>query len=317
MTIRKIVGIAAIVAVALTIAFATIATAKPLPTPTPTPTLGSAWPISMDPCENAKITSVTDIESHGTVTESVAYHLTLSSENSNNSLGDEELIGDIQYEASLAAVDGFTQYTNAFVADAASTPNLADEKRIGYIADNSSLIAWLDATENGGMTRVFEGDDSGINNVGGLCAFQQHPCIPASCMDVSAGSQLSMVKLVSASTKTCVSVTESPRLHHEITAEGIEGIGAYVDSALGPEGTVDGPYGVGTVSAGRKMSFTEGRGCNYTNAGGEYYPQAGRTTYDEMTSASGKWKFSKSMTYQSQIPSVGIPRSWPVFHTPA
>ncbi|KAF5415710.1 MAG: hypothetical protein C5S38_03690 [Candidatus Methanophagaceae archaeon] len=315
MAIRKIVGIAAIVAVALTIALVTVATAD-RPTPTPRP-IGSAGPISMDPCENAKITSVTDIESHGTVTERVAYHLTLSSENINNSLGNEELIGDIQYESSLAAVDGFTQYTNTFVADATSMPNLADEKRIGYIADNNSLIAWLDATENGGMTIVFEGDDSGINNEGGLCVFQQHPCIPASCMDVSAGSQLSRVKLVSASIKTSVSVTESPRLHHQITAEGIEGIGAYVDSVLGAEGTRDGPYGVGTVSAGRKMSFTEGRGCNYTNAGGEYYPQAGRTTYDEMTSASGMWRFSKSMTYQSQIPSVGIPRSGPVFHTPA
>ena len=71
-------------------------------------------------------------KSHGTVTERVAYHLTLSSENINNSLGNEELIGDIQYEASLAAVDGFTRYTNTFVADATSTPNLADEKRIGY-----------------------------------------------------------------------------------------------------------------------------------------------------------------------------------------
>ncbi|MCK4733074.1 MAG: hypothetical protein KAT65_11520 [Methanophagales archaeon] len=64
------------------------------------------------------------------------------------------------------------------------------------------------------------------------------------------------------------------------------------------------------------MSFLEGRGCNYTNAGVEYYPQAGRTRYDEMTSASGMWKFSKSMTYKSQIPPVGMSRQWPVFYTP-
>ncbi|KAF5435971.1 hypothetical protein C5S35_09790 [Candidatus Methanophagaceae archaeon] len=127
MAIRKIVGIATIVAVALTIALVRVATAD---RPTPRLLQGSVWPISMDPCETARITSVTDIESHGTVTERVAYHLTLSSENINNSLGNEELIGDIQYESSLAAVDGFTQYTNTFVADATSTPNLADEKRI-------------------------------------------------------------------------------------------------------------------------------------------------------------------------------------------
>jgi len=168
MAIRKIVGIVTIVAVALTIALVTVATVD---RPTPWPLLCSAGPISMVPCETAKITTVTDIESHGTVTESVAYHLTLSSENINNSLGDEELIGDLQYESSLAAVDGFTRYTNTFVADATSTPNLADEKRIGYIADNNSLIAWLDLTETGGMTRVFEGDDSGINDVGGPVSY--------------------------------------------------------------------------------------------------------------------------------------------------
>ena len=313
MAIRKIVGIVTIVAVALTIALVTVATVD---RPTPWPLLCSAGPISMVPCETAKITTVTDIESHGTVTESVAYHLTLSSENINNSLGDEELIGDLQYEASLAAVDGFTRYTNTFVADATSTPNLADEKRIGYIAEIMAVGRARTGEHQEKMTRVFEGDDSGINDVGGLCAFQQHPCIPASCVDVSAGSQLSRVKLVSASTKTSVSMTESPRLHHQITAEGIKGIGAYVDSVLGAEGTRDGPYGVGTVSAGRKMSFLEGRGCNYTNVGGKYYPQAGRTRYDEMTSASGMWKFSKSMTYQSQIPSVDMSRQWPVFHTP-
>jgi len=128
MAIRKIVGIAVIVTVALTIALVTVDTAD---WSTSTLRLSSAGgPISMVTCETAKITSVTDIKSHGTVTERVAYHLTLSSENINNSLGNEELIGDIQYEASLAAVDGFTRYTNTFVADATSTPNLADAKRI-------------------------------------------------------------------------------------------------------------------------------------------------------------------------------------------
>jgi len=216
----------------------------------------------------------------------------------------------------MNAVDGFIQYSKDFTSDGSSAPNLAVERRIGYVADASSGISWLDSTENVGMTIVSEGDNNRAgSDAGALCTFAQDACIPASCVDVSAGSQLYRVKLVSASTKTSVSVTESPRLHHEITAEGIEGIGEYVDSVLGPEGTVDGPYGVGTVSAGMRMSTREGRSCTPTALGP--YPKAGTTTYDEMTSASGKWKFSKAMTYQSQIPSVGIPRQYPVFHTPA
>ena len=312
MAIRKIVGIVFIVAIAFTIALVAVVTAdQPVPPPPPPqPLPGSAGPISMVPCETSKITTVTDIESHGTVTESVAYHLTLSSEDINNSLGDEELVGEIKYEASLAAVNGFTRYTNTFVADATSTPNLDDEKRIGYIADNNSLTAWLDATENGGMSRVFEGANNGTNDVGGLCAFQQDHCTPPFCTEVAAGSQQSRVTLVSASTKTSITVTESPRLHYEIDARGNDAGGYWANDAH-----TDGPYGVGTVSAGMKVSSTEGRTCTNNTLGP--YPKAGTMTYSDMTSASGMWEFSKSMTYQSQIPSVGILRQWPVFHTPA
>ena len=297
MATHKVVGIVTI-AVAFAVVLATVVTASP-PVPALTSTSG--------------ITTVTNIECHGTVKETSSYQSTMSSGNINNTLENGERVGQIQYESTMNAVDGFIQYSKDFTSDGSSAPNLAVERRIGYVADASSGISWLDSTENVGMTIVSEGDSNRAgSDAGALCAFAQDACIPASCVDVSAGSQLSRVKLVSASTKTSVSVTELPRLHHEITAEGIEGIGAYVDSVLGPEGTVDGPYGVGTVSAGMRMSSTEGRGCNYTNAGGEYYPQAGRMTYDEMTSASGKWTFSKSMTYQSQIP----PRQWSVPPTP-
>ncbi len=301
MAIHKVVGIVTIIAVVFTIAFIAVATADRDPAPGPS---------SIVPCETAKITTVTDIESHGTLTESVAYHLTLSSEDINNSLGDEERVGEIKYEASLAAVDGFTWYTNTFVADATSAPNLADEKRIGYIANNNSLTAWLDATENVGMSRVFEGNDNGLNDIGGLCPFQQGQCIPASCTEVAAGSQQSRVTLVSASTKTSITVTESPRLHYEIDARGNDVRGYWADDAH-----TEGPYGVGTVSAGMKVSSTEGRTCTNNTLGP--YPKAGTMTYSDVITASGMWKFSKSMTYQSQIPSVGIPRQWPVFHTPA
>jgi len=293
MAIQKVVGIVAI-AVALTVALVTVVTAAP-PVPAPNSTAG--------------ITTVTDIECYGTVTDSVSYHTTWSTTDHNGSLEDEERIGEIQYDSSLNAVDGFTQYTSDFAADGSSAPNLAVERRIGYRADNDSLIAWLDSTENVGMTIVSEGDDNGINDIGGLCPFQQDQCIPASCTEVAAGSQLSRVTLVSASTKTSVTATESPRLHHEIDARGNNVWGYWADEAH-----TEGPYGVGTVSAGMKVSSTEGRTCT---SGLGPYPKAGTLSYDEMTTASGMWKFSKSMTYQSQITSVGIPRQYPVFHTPA
>jgi hypothetical protein len=210
----------------------------------------------------------------------VAYHLTLSSENINNSLGDEERVGDIQYEASLAAVEGFTRYTNTFVADAASTPNLDDEKRIGYIANNNSLTAWLDATENVGMRLVSEGDDNGLNDIGGLCVFQQGLCIPPSCTEVAAGSQQSQVTLVSASTKTRVTATESPRLHHEIDARGNDVGGYWADDAH-----TDGPYGVGTVSAGMRVRSIEGRTCTNNTLGP--YPSTCVVAYQQIQKKKG------------------------------
>ncbi len=68
------------------------------------------------------------------------------------------------------------------------------------------------------------------------------------------------------------------------------------------------------------MSSQEGRGCDYGVVGenhtDEYYPMAGELTYDEMTTAKGYWDFDKSMTYESQIVDVNIPRSWRVFNLP-
>jgi len=290
MAIDKVAGIAAF-ALAFTVALVTVAAAAP-PVPAPNSTAG--------------IVTSTTIECHGTVKDSVSYESTWSTTDHNGNLEEEERAAKIQYYSSLNAVNGFIRYTNDVVGDGSSAPNLAAERRIGYVADDSSPIAWLDATENVGMTIVSEGDTNGINDIGGLCPFQQNQCIPPSCTEIAAGSQLSRVKVVSASTKTSVTATESPRLHHEIDARGSDMWGYWADA-----NHTEGPYGIGTVSAGMKVSSTEGQTC--TND----YRKAGTTTYSEMTTASGMWKFSKSMTYQSQIPSVGIPGQYPVFHTPA
>ena len=307
--IRMIVA----VAVALTIAVAGIASASP---PVPNPN------------ESSEITTSVTIECHGTVTEvesldSAWSFIPKSSAvgPGNASWGDdlaqEERVAQIQYEENLKAVDGFTQFTKDFKWKGCDAPNLAVVKRLGYVEDQTSIISWVDDTENAGLTIVTEGDDERLgDDVGALCVFAQDVCVPPTNELVSAGSQLYMVDLVAATTRTSVTATESPRLAHRITATGIEGYGAYVDTVLGPEGTLDGPYGVGTISAGMKVQTMEGRGCDYDNNGTEYYPKAGDLTYEELTTAKGYWDFDKSMTYESQIKAANIPRSWRVFNVP-
>jgi len=306
--IRMIVA----VAVALTIAVAGIASASPPVQP---------------PNETSIITTTVTIECHGTVTEvedlDAAYSFIpdglVGPDNGSwmDDLAQQERVAQVQYSENLKAVDGFTQFTKDFKWDGETGPNLAVDKRIAYVEDETSAISWVDNTENVAMTIVTEGDDNRIGeDVAALCVWAQGVCIPPTNELVAAGSQLYMVDLVSATTKTSVSTTESPRLAHRITGTGIPGYGAYVETVLGPEGTLDGPYGVGTISAGMKVSSQEGRGCDYDNNGTEYYPQAGELTYDEMTTAKGFWNFDKSMTYQSQIEDVNIPRSWRVFNLP-
>ncbi|MFV9676163.1 MAG: hypothetical protein ACNYVW_00675 [Methanosarcinales archaeon] len=306
--IRMIVA----VAVALTIAVAGIASASPPVQP---------------PNETSIITTTVTIECHGTVTEvedlDAAYSFIpdglVGEANGSwmDALAQQERVAQVQYSENLKAVDGFTQFTKDFKWDGETGPNLAVDKRIAYVEDETSAISWVDNTENVAMTIVTEGDANRVGeDVAALCVWAQDVCIPPTNELVAAGSQLYMVDLVSATTKTSVSTTESPRLAHRITGTGIPGYGAYVDTVLGPEGTLDGPYGVGTISAGMKVSSQEGRGCDYDNNGTEYYPQAGQLTYDEMTTAKGFWDFDKSMTYESQIADVNIPRSWRVFNLP-
>ena len=78
------------------------------------------------------------------------------------------------------------------------------------------------------------------------------------------------------------------------------------------EAHTEGPYGIGTVSAGIDVSVQKGQGCINGS-----YPLAGTQTYDELITASGYWKFYKEMTYVSPIPTVPLPRIYPVFFLPA
>jgi len=285
------------VAVALTIAVAGVVSASPQVPP---------------PTETSIITTVVDIECYGSVTEVENFketHGTVNMSNwTTNGLATDERAGEIQYQEDLNAQDGFVQFQKEFKFDGDPTnpPNLAVEKRIGFLNDPTSLISWLDSTENVGMSIVTEGDMDGPGGMEGLCPWAQGVCIPAGNEMIAAGSQLRRVELVSAQTGTSVTTTDSPRLHHEIDARGNNVWGIWADEA-----ETEGPYGKGTVSAGMKVSVWEGHGCSNTS-----YPLAQTVTYDERTTASGLWKFSKSMTYEAQITAVQMPRTYPVFFLP-
>ena len=298
-----------------------------------------ASPPVFPPTQTSIIETEVTIECHGTVTENEDLDLAYSSIplgnlvpiNPTNADWDDlrapqERIAQIRYEENMKAVDGFTQFTKSFKVDGESAPNLAVDKRIAYVEDPTSAISWLDNTENVDMTIVTEGDTQRSGeDVASICPWSDNVNIAPTNELVSAGSQLYMVDLVSATTKTAVSTTESPRLAHRITAAGIAGIGGWAETVLGPEGTLDGPYGIGTISAGMKVQTMEGRdrptGAIPPNdwldpLGREYYPKASDMTYEEMTTAKGFWEFDKSMTYQAQIADVGIPRTWRVFNLP-
>ena len=337
--IRMIVAIA----VALTIAVAGIASASP-PVPAPNGTsfiegvlyvkiIGTFTEVETLDASWSDIPDTSDLFGAGyqyTDSEGKSVTRDVSNYDWDDDLAQEERVAQIQYEENVKAVEGCTEFWKVFKWDGCKAPNLWVDKRLGYNDDPlhpvHSAISWVDSTENVGMTIVTEGDDEGLGvGVGALCVFAQDVCVPPTNELVSAGSQLYMVDLVAATTKTSVTATESPRLAHRITAAGIPegafcGSGAFVDTVLGPAGTLDGPYGVGTISAGMKVQTMEGRGCDYrTNQSDpttEYYPKAGDLTYEELTTAKGYWDFDKSMTYEAQIKDANIPRSWRVFNLP-
>ena len=281
--LRMIVAIA----VALTIAIGGIVSASPeVPAPNET--------------SKIEITeSITVL--HGSLTETESLMETHSTMNlSDSNLTFDERVGQIQYDENLHAIGDYTSFEKVLTFDGSNAPNLGVEKRLGFNAGTGGT-SWVDATENVGMSIVTEGDMAGVSGMEGLCPWAGGACIPAGNEMIAAGSQLSRVTYVSTGTKTAVTTTDSPRLHYEIDARG-----------LGSNETDLTAYGAGKVSAGMRVSVQEGHGCvNGT------YPLAGELTYSELTTATGDWKFAKSVTYTAQIPAVGMPRQYPIFHRPA
>jgi len=279
---RLIVAVA-VASVALTIAVAGIASASP---PVPAPNETSLIETSVD----ATVYS-------GSFYEEESFDWTYSTKELNDTLENDERVAQIRYDERTSATDGYTEVKKKFTADGQNTPNLDVDKKIGFVA-GTAVTSSLDSTENVGMTIVTEGDTAGGTGVGALCVWAQDACIPPTNELVAGGSQLRDVTLVNSHTITTVATTESPQLHHEITAGGP---------------TVEGSnmtYGMGTVAAGMKVSAMEGLNCSTG------HPKASELTYSELSRATGAWKFAKSMTYTAQIPAISVPSQYPIFPWP-
>ena len=280
--VRLIVAVA-VASVALTIAVAGIASASP---PVPPPNETSLIETSVD----ATVYS-------GTYYEEESFDWTYSTKELNDTLENDERVAQIRYDERTSATDGYTEFKKELTADGQNTPNLVVDKKIGFVA-GTAVTSSLDSTENTGMTIVTEGDSAGGTGVGALCVWAQDACIPPTNELVAAGSQLKDVTLVNSHTITTVKTTESPQLHHEITAGGPTVEGGNMTA------------GMGTVAAGMKVSAMEGLNCNDT------HPLASRLTYNELSRATGMWKFAKSMTYTAQIPTISTPSQYPIFPWP-
>ncbi len=278
--IRMIVAVA-VASMVLTIAVAGVVTASP---PVPAPN------------ETSLIETSTDVVVAGSYYEEEAFDWTYSNQNlSDNNLTNDERVAQIRYDEHTGASDGYTEFHKTFKADGQSIPNLKVDKKIGFSANTNMATSGLDSTENVGMTIVSEGDTGGGTGVGALCVWARSACIPPTNEMIAGGSQLKDVKVVNSHTISTVATTSSPTLHHEITAKG--------PMAEGLNET----FGVGTVAAGMKVGAMEGANCSAS------HPLASRLTYSELSRATGKWQFVKSMTYTAQIPAISIPHQYPIF----
>ncbi|PXF51987.1 MAG: hypothetical protein C4B56_07265 [Candidatus Methanophagaceae archaeon] len=263
---------------------------------------GSTQPVSaIPPSEDPfLIKTSTDITCSGSVTESVSFDWAYTNKNlSDNTLTNDERVAQIRYDEHTSAIGGYTEFSKDFTADGLNVPNLHVDKKVGFIA-NQSMTGGLDSTEDAGIFIMSEGITGGGSGTGGLCIWAQHACVPPSCEIAVAGSQLKDVTRVNSYTITSVQTSESPRLHHEITAKG---------AMMGDNRTYGAGIGTGTVSAGMKVDVREGNNCNNT-----VHPLGSRLRYTTISTATGRWNsFGKSMTYTSAIPALQIPGQYPLF----
>jgi len=272
----RLIGVVAI-AMVLLIAFSGVALASQPVCPTP---------------ESRGIKSVTLISGQGMVTETEKVSWETSNENliNNPPLGDEEVVGKMDYYQDLKVTDGITNYIKDMDVDTKGVPNLNVMKSIGY--NQGVTIGSLSHDETVGFGIV--GNYTPTSGVI-LCPFAAaaEANIPASCVDVEASSAM-VVTDVLATTVTKVEISESPiDLHYEVDATGSEGAGTPAVGHIAAEFSVyteDGSSGMGDhCGLGDVTEYTLGS----------------KLTHYEKSTADGLWEFHKEMDYTSAISPTG------------
>ena len=246
-------------------------------------------------------------------------------------LGAGDTAGEIRYELEFNAVGGQTAYNKVFDSHSGGTPEDLDvDLTFAFAAPglNGSLSNGnLSFSERVGMTIVNNGldvaDARGVTGViGGLCPWVQDPGgshteIPASNETVAMGSEIRNSSAVTANTATRVGASvEVPNASYAIAAQGqgyIEaGMAAQIQEGFGQVGWAPSgePVFVGDLAGLTEDEIEEA----YLNPGNYIQPAqvvapglALFEQYEESSSASGQWTFSKALAYESQIPVLQIP----------
>ena len=271
-----LIGVVA-TAMVLSIAFSGVALASQPVCPTP---------------ETESIKTVTQITCQGMVTEMEKVSWESSNEDliDNPPLGDEEVVGKMDYKQDLKVTNGMTNFIKDMDVDTGSTPNLNVMKSMGYT--QAGTIGSLSHTEDVsfGVVANYANTSEVI-----LCPFASaaEKKIPASCEDVRASSSM-VVTDVLATTVTKVAISESPlSLHYEVDAKGS---GAFSDTR--------GAAATGHIAAEFEVYVEDGSSDMGDHCGlgdVENFTLGSKLEHYEKSTADGFWEFHKEMDYTSKI----------------
>ena len=272
----RLIGVIA-TAMVLTIAFSGVALASQPVCPPP---------------ETDIIKTVTMISCQGMVTEMEKVSWETSNEDliNNPPLGEEEVVGKMDYYQDLKVTDGVTNFIKDLDIDTGDVPNLNVMKSVGY--SQGATIGSLSHDEKVSFGIVADFVDTADVI---LCPFAAaaQTILPASCVDVEASSNM-VVTDVLATTVTKVEISESPiEMHYEITATGSGGAGT---------------PGVGRITAEFEVYTEDGSGAGTEGFQGHCdqgipgdYTLGSKLMHYETSTANGLWEFHKEMDYKSVV----------------
>jgi hypothetical protein len=242
---------------------------------------------------------------------------------------------EIAYTQSFKAIDGVTDFYKTFQAyshpdAAAGQENLMVHKEITYTATDPAK-GYAEHTEKVGLSVVSMGKaaGNGIENPAegllSLCPWAASSGgsadggYPATNEGIAAGSHFKVTAIQGFTSDSLVNSTALPMLSYNVTAMSGTGLieaGFVVDLWEAPKGFVWEP-----AVANENCIDCDCCGCNpRTQDGGPWIlpqaygppPLASRTSYKEYASADGTWSFTKSVKYQSVMPSGASSATFPI-----